>query len=309
MLDINLENFIFINRDVTNTKGFSDGRGIFVDFCAAWCPPYMSLIPKFWDASTFISRQITFGTDAYEKYFKLYWVYNNDEVEAFNKAVSEGKEEQAIKPNDMSITEVKLMQESVVKHIFQAEVNQRMKFINSLYCNKEVYLRELISNASDALDKVRLINLTDKSQTIEELSIRIKADKENHVQHITDIGIGMMKQDLVSNLGTIAKSGTADFLLKLQDASSTVADRVVVTTKHSDDKQYIWKSDANSFSISEDPRGDTLKWGTQVSLYLKKNLMTLWSKTLLKSLSKNIASSSIVILTYGGALPQLLGSQ
>ena len=139
----------------------------------------------------------------------------------------------------MSITEVKLMQESVVKHIFQAEVNQRMMFINSLYCNKEVYLRELISNASDALDKVCLINLTDKSQTIEELSIRIKADKENHVQHITDIGIGMMKQDLVSNLGTIAKSGTADFLLKLQDASSTVADRVVVTTKHSDDKQYI----------------------------------------------------------------------
>ena len=193
MLDVNLENFIFINRDVTNTKGFSDGRGIFVDFCAAWCPPYMSLIPKFWDASTFISRQITFGTDAYEKCFKLNWVYNNDEVEAFNKAVSEGKEEQAIKPNDMSITEVKLMQESVVKHIFQAEVNQRMMFINSLYCNKEVYLRELISNASDALDKVHLINLMDKSQTIEELSIRIKADKENHVQHITDMGIGMMK--------------------------------------------------------------------------------------------------------------------
>merc|ERR1711962_551690 len=102
-------------------------------------------------------------------------------------------------------------------------------------------------------------------------------------------GVGMTKQDLINNLGTIAKSGTADFLSKLQDASSTdqfndligqfgvgfysaflVADKVVVTTKHNDDKQHIWESDASSFSISEDPRGDTLKRGTQVSLYLKE---------------------------------------
>merc|ERR1711962_686228 len=102
-------------------------------------------------------------------------------------------------------------------------------------------------------------------------------------------GVGMTKDDLINNLGTIAKSGTADFLSKLQDASSTdqfndligqfgvgfysaflVADKVVVTTKHNDDKQHIWESDASSFSISEDPRGDTLKRGTQVSLYLKE---------------------------------------
>jgi heat shock protein beta len=163
--------------------------------------------------------------------------------------------------------------------------------INSLYRNKEVYLRELISNASDALDKVRLLSLTDKDQlaATDELSIRIKADKENHVLHITDTGVGMTKQDLINNLGTIAKSGTADFLSKMQEASSTdqfsdligqfgvgfysaflVADRVVVTTKHNDDVQWIWESDANSYSIVEDPRGDTLKRGTTVSLYLKE---------------------------------------
>merc|ERR1719500_225584 len=184
------------------------------------------------------------------------------------------------------------MRESAEKHVFQAEVNRMMKLIiNSLYRNKEVYLRELISNASDALDKVRLMSLTDKSvlAATEELSIKIKADKENHVLHITDTGVGMTKQDLITNLGTIAKSGTADFLNRLQDASSTdqfsdligqfgvgfysaflVADKVVVTTKHNEDKQYIWESDANSYSVVEDPRGDTLKRGTTISLYLKE---------------------------------------
>merc|ERR1719153_1179832 len=184
------------------------------------------------------------------------------------------------------------MRESAEKHVFQAEVNRMMKLIiNSLYRNKEVYLRELISNASDALDKIRLLSLTDKSvlEATEELSIKIKADKENHVLHITDTGVGMTKDDLINNLGTIAKSGTADFLNKLQDASSTdqfndligqfgvgfysaflVADKVIVTTKHNDDKQYIWESDANAYSVVEDPRGPTLKRGTQISLYLKE---------------------------------------
>jgi len=187
---------------------------------------------------------------------------------------------------------MKLMRESAEKHVFQAEVNRMMKLIiNSLYRNKEVYLRELISNASDALDKIRLLSLTDKSvlAATEELSIKIKADKENHVLHITDTGVGMTKADLINNLGTIAKSGTADFLNKLQEASSTdqfndligqfgvgfysaflVADKVIVTSKHNDDKQYIWESDANSYSVVEDPRGDTLKRGTQISLYLKE---------------------------------------
>jgi len=202
------------------------------------------------------------------------------------------REAEAIKLDGLSVAEVKQLRDSAEKHAFQAEVNRMMKLIiNSLYRNKEVFLRELISNASDALDKIRLLSLTDKSvlDSTEELTIKIKADKENHILTITDTGIGMTKQDLINNLGTIAKSGTADFLSKLQDASSAgemsdligqfgvgfysaflVADKVVVTSKHNDDKQHIWESDAASFSIAEDPRGPTLKRGTQISLYLKE---------------------------------------
>nr|CAG4646050.1 EOG090X01EZ [Macrothrix elegans] len=203
------------------------------------------------------------------------------------------REEEAIKLDGLNVAQVKELREKSEKFTFQAEVNRMMKLIiNSLYRNKEIFLRELISNASDAIDKIRLLALTDKdalSATTEQ-TIRIKADKENNVLHITDTGIGMTKNDLVTNLGTIAKSGTADFLSKMQnpdasgqDASDLigqfgvgfysaflVADRVVVTSKHNDDKQHIWESDANSFSVVEDPRGDTLKRGTQISLYLKE---------------------------------------
>merc|ERR1712179_546949 len=202
------------------------------------------------------------------------------------------REEEAINIDGLSVAEMKQLRESAEKHEFQAEVSRMMKLIiNSLYRNKEIFLRELISNASDALDKIRLLSLTDKDAlaATEELSIKIKADKDNHVLHITDTGVGMTKDDLINNLGTIAKSGTADFLNKLQDASSTdqfndligqfgvgfysaflVADKVIVTTKHNDDKQYIWESDANAYSVVEDPRGPTLKRGTQISLYLKE---------------------------------------
>nr|CAG4635951.1 EOG090X01EZ [Eubosmina coregoni] len=205
------------------------------------------------------------------------------------------REEEAIKLDGLNVAQVKELREKSEKFAFQAEVNRMMKLIiNSLYRNKEIFLRELISNASDAIDKIRLMALTDKEAltATTEQTIRIKADKENNVLHITDTGIGMTKADLVNNLGTIAKSGTADFLSKMQNPEATgssadasdligqfgvgfysaflVADRVVVTSKNNDDKQYIWESDANSFSIAEDPRGNTLLRGTQISLYLKE---------------------------------------
>ncbi|KAK2187766.1 hypothetical protein NP493_155g04038 [Ridgeia piscesae] len=161
----------------------------------------------------------------------------------------------------------------------------------NFYCIMlQIFLRELISNASDALDKIRFLSLTDKNalSATEELSIKIKADKDNHVLHVTDTGIGMTKEDLIKHLGTIAKSGTSDFLSKASESThqdmgdligqfgvgfySTflVADRVVVTSKHNDDEQYIWESDAKSFSVVKDPRGNTLLRGTTVSLHLKE---------------------------------------
>lgn len=203
---------------------------------------------------------------------------------------------------------MKELRDKAEKFTFQTEVNRMMKLIiNSLYRNKEIFLRELISNASDALDKIRLMSLTVREvlDSNPDMHIKIKADKENRVLHITDSGIGMTRQDLINNLGTIAKSGTADFLSKMQDqqgdqdvndmigqfgvgfySAFLVADRVTVTTKHNDDKQYIWESDANSFNIIEDPRGDTLKRGSTVSLHLKEEAQDFLEEDTIKQLIK-----------------------
>ncbi|XP_068210577.1 endoplasmin isoform X1 [Palaemon carinicauda] len=203
------------------------------------------------------------------------------------------REEEAIKLDGLNVAQIKEMRERAEKHVFQAEVNRMMKLIiNSLYRNKEIFLRELISNASDAIDKIRLLSLTDKEELASnpELAIRIKADKDNHILHITDSGIGMTKNELVNNLGTIAKSGTSEFFSKMQESATSsdeagdligqfgvgfysaflVADSVVVTSKHNSDKQHVWESDSAEFSVVEDPRGDTLKRGTTVSLHLKE---------------------------------------
>nr|UNE55958.1 endoplasmin [Paroster macrosturtensis] len=216
------------------------------------------------------------------------------------------REEEAIKLDGLNVAQIKEMRDRAEKFTFQAEVNRMMKLIiNSLYRNKEIFLRELISNASDALDKIRLLSLTDSSvlDSTSDLNIRIKADKDGKMLHITDTGIGMTKDDLVNNLGTIAKSGTAEFLSKMQEGQGDVndmigqfgvgfysaflvADRVIVTTKHNDSPQYIWESDAASFSITEDPRGDTLKRGTTISLQLKPEALDFLEAETLRTLVK-----------------------
>jgi len=195
------------------------------------------------------------------------------------------------------------------KFEFQTEVDRMMKMIiNSLYKNKDIFLRELISNASDALDKIRVLALTHPGllEAFPDLAIRIKADKEKGLLHIMDTGVGMTKEELISNLGTIAKSGTAEFLKKNSEnpditaaqmtdmigqfgvgfySAFLVADKVTVTSKsHESDKQYVWESDSKSFSISEDPRGDTLTRGSQITLHIKDEAKDFLQEDTLKNL-------------------------
>ncbi|XP_029457360.1 endoplasmin [Rhinatrema bivittatum] len=217
------------------------------------------------------------------------------------------REEEAIQLDGLNAAQIKEIREKSEKFAFQAEVNRMMKLIiNSLYKNKEIFLRELISNASDALDKIRLISLTDENALAanEELTVKIKCDKEKNMLHVTDTGIGMTKDELVKNLGTIAKSGTSEFLNKIteaqDDGQSTseligqfgvgfysaflVADSVVVTSKHNNDTQHIWESDSNEFSVINDPRGNTLGRGTTVTLVLKEEASDYLEQETIKNL-------------------------
>ncbi|MEZ6133192.1 MAG: molecular chaperone HtpG [Planctomycetaceae bacterium] len=192
---------------------------------------------------------------------------------------------------------------------FQAEISRLLHLLSeSLYQNREITIRELVSNASDALDKLRHAALTDSSIDAAELQITIQPSKDENLLVIADNGIGMTRDELVRNLGTIAHSGSLEFLQKLQKSGDKdgvsligqfgvgfysafmLAERVEVRTRSfSEETGWIWESTGDgTFAISES--GEPMERGTQVRLHLKKNLSEYSEKARLQHILKKYST-------------------
>jgi len=216
---------------------------------------------------------------------------------AVHAAEDTANEEEA-NPSTFTEEEMAAIDEGATKFEFQAEVTRLMEIIiHSLYTQREIFVREIVSNAGDALDKIRYKSLLDKEILGEttDLEIMIRADSDANTLTITDTGVGMTRKELEDNLGTVARSGTAAFLDAFSQRSDDdgsnamnligqfgvgfystflVADEVTVVSKsfEADEPQHVWKSTADgSYSVSVDPRGNTLGRGTSVILTLKED--------------------------------------
>jgi molecular chaperone HtpG len=198
-----------------------------------------------------------------------------------------------------------IMETETETYAFSADINQLLSLIiNAVYSNKEVFLRELISNASDALNKVKYESLKNPSYLDNEnnLEIKISFDKANKILTIRDTGIGMTKDELVNNLGTIASSGTKKFLESLSDNNGSqfigqfgvgfysgylISDKIVVVSKHNDDEQYMWESTGNgTFDIQKDETDYQLKRGSILMLHIKDDMTEYLEDSKITSLIK-----------------------
>jgi heat shock protein beta len=224
---------------------------------------------------------------------RLSLAITEDEDTISMRDANSSRERPRLEGYDMDETVLQKVEERKENFNFNADVSRLMDIIiNSLYTKKEVFIRELISNASDALDKARFLSVSDAEFLGEnpEMEIKIDFDYDAKTISITDTGIGMTKNELVKNLGTVAKSGTTAFLEAMGTGETSmsmigqfgvgfysaflVANKVVVTSKSNEDDQHVWTSTADSkFFVTKDPRGNTLGRGTRVTLYLKDDAL------------------------------------
>lgn len=217
----------------------------------------------------------------------------DDAADADKEDDEEGEEEEGpIMIDGFTEEEFNTLEAGGEQFEFQADVARVMDIIiNSLYTNKEIFLRETISNASDALDKIRYMAITDPEVLGDgenrNLEVKVEFDEENKTISITDRGVAMTKSELIKNLGTVASSGTLKFAEALASGGDInligqfgvgfysnflVAEKITVTSKSNDDDQHVWVSTAgNTFSVIKDPRGNTLGRGTRVTLHLKQD--------------------------------------
>ena len=250
-------------------------------------------------------RQIALAAFACLAMFNVVHAITEDENEMTLRDANSTKDRPRLEGYDLTEEEQEKIDEGNEQFSFNADVSRLMDIIiNSLYTKKDVFIRELVSNASDALDKVRFYSVQNPEYLGDNDKLEIKIDFDNDAKtiSITDTGIGMTKAELVKNLGTVAKSGTTAFLESMGRGDNMamigqfgvgfysaflVANKVVVTSKSNDDEQHIWTSTADAkFTIAKDPRGDTLGRGTRVTLHLKDDAIEFVEQDKIKNLVK-----------------------